>query len=242
MSAPRAGPASQPASGASVAGEGVFIDWAGVQLEALPERALWWPQASTLLLADVHVGKAQSFRRLGVPVPRGTTDETLGRLSLLLERTGAERLVVLGDWGHSARGWSAAQRDAVSVWRERHAALDWHLIVGNHDARVGDVPAAWQLQQHLDAWELGPLTLCHEPAPRAGRSVLAGHLHPCLQLDRGADRARLPCFHFMPGLAVLPAFGAFTGMHAIRRVAGDRVVVVADGEVREVRERRGPGP
>lgn len=207
------------------------IAWGGARLEALAGRALWWPDESLLMVADVHVGKAQSFRRLGVPVPQGTTDETLGRLSALIEERGAQRLVVLGDWVHSARGLSVVQRDAVSAWRQRHAALDWHLIDGNHDARSHDWPADWRVQRHSQAWQVGPLTLCHDPVPRDGAFVLGGHLHPCVHLGRGIDRARLPCFHFMPAVAVLPAFGAFTGMHAIQRVAGDRVLVIADDAV-----------
>jgi metallophosphoesterase superfamily enzyme len=32
---------------------------------------------------------------------------------------------------------------------------------------------------------------------------------------RGGDRLRLPCFHFDAAVGVLPAFGPFTGMHAL---------------------------
>lgn len=212
------------------------LHWGGATLAALPERALWWPAEHTLMVADVHVGKAQSFRRLGVPVPQGTTDDSLSRLSLLLAATQAQRLVVLGDWSHSARGLSAAQRDAVRHWRERHAQLDWHLIEGNHDAGTGPLPADWRLQLHAGRWQIGPLTLCHEPVDLPGQFVIAGHSHPCVHIGSGIDRLRLPCFHFRPHCAVLPAFGAFTGMHAIRRAPGDRVVVVVEGTARELPE------
>ena len=39
------------------------------------------------LVADAHIGKAQSFRRLGVPVPGGTTAATLQRLSRAVAAT-----------------------------------------------------------------------------------------------------------------------------------------------------------
>ena len=55
-------------------------------LHLLPERAAWLPDAGLLLVADVHFGKAASFRRLGVPVPRGTTGANLARLDALLSR------------------------------------------------------------------------------------------------------------------------------------------------------------
>jgi metallophosphoesterase superfamily enzyme len=51
---------------------------------------------------------------------------------------------------------------------------------------------------------------------------------------RARERLRLPCFHFGAGVGVLPAFGAFTGMHAVRRAAGDRVFAIASDSVREV--------
>ena len=62
--------------------------------------------------------------------------------------------------------------------------------------------------------------------------MLAGHLHPCVSIGgRAHDRLRLACFHFGPRVGVLPAFGAFTGMHAIERARGDRVYVVGEGTV-----------
>ena len=60
-------------------------------------------------------------------------------------------------------------------------------------------------------------------------------MHPGLVLSgRGADRLRLPCFHFGPQVGLLPAFGPFTGLHvlpgdpAVQRyaVAEDRVLAV----------------
>ena len=48
---------------------------------------------------------------------------------------------------------------------------------------------------------------------------------------RAHDRLRLACFHFGAEVGVLPAFGSFTGMHAVRRKPGDRVFAVAEGGV-----------
>ena len=77
-----------------------------------------------------------------------------------------------------------------------------------------------------------PLALRHHPQPEAGASVLAGHLHPCVVLGgRAHQRLRLPCFHFGPQVGVLPAFGAFTGMHALRPQPGDRVFVIGGDAV-----------
>lgn len=62
----------------------MLIDAGGVPIELLAERAAWLPASKTLLVADLHLGKAQSFRRSGVPVPAGTTAAMFGRLDRLI--------------------------------------------------------------------------------------------------------------------------------------------------------------
>ena len=56
------------------------VHWAGVELRLLPDPALWWPAEATVFIADLHLGKAASFRALGQPVPGGTTRDNLQRL------------------------------------------------------------------------------------------------------------------------------------------------------------------
>lgn len=205
----------------------------GTLLRLLPQRAAYLPEHGVLLVADAHIGKAVSFRRLGVPVPGGTTTETLQRLSQAVAASGARHVVFLGDLLHSARSRAAATWAAVAQWRAAHAHLQLSLVRGNHDGHAGDPPPAWGVQCVDEPWALGGLALCHHPQPVPGAYVLAGHLHPAVVLGgRAHERLRLPCFHFGPQVGVLPAFGAFTGMHVVARGTGDRVYVVAGDEVR----------
>ena len=212
------------------------VSWGGHRLALLPAKAAWLPERRMLLVADVHLGKALSFRRLGVPVPEGTTADALARLGELLASTGARELVFLGDFLHSAHAQAHALQAPVQAWRLAHAEVAMTLVRGNHDDRAGDPPAALGFTLKDEPWILprpdtdapGPgLALCHHPRAVAGQQVLAGHLHPCVHLaGRGRQRLRLPCFHFSAEVAVLPAFGGFTGMHGITRQAGDQVFVV----------------
>lgn len=211
---------------------------AGRPLQLWPERAAFLPDEGLLLVADAHFGKAQSFRRLGVPVPEGTTAANLRTLSELLGRTGARGIVFLGDLLHARHGRAAATMDAVAQWRAQHAQVAMRLVRGNHDSRAGDPPPAWGFEVVDEPWVVGPYALCHHPTPIAGSYVLAGHLHPAAALGRGIDRLRLPCFHFGAEVGVLPAFGAFTGMHAVTPAPGDRVFVVAQDEVRALPDTR----
>ncbi|MCW7537172.1 ligase-associated DNA damage response endonuclease PdeM [Aquabacterium sp. A7-Y] len=210
-------------------------DFGGASLVLLPEKAVFLPADHTLLIADAHIGKAVSFRRWGVPVPRGTTAETLGLLTALVERTGARRVVFLGDFLHSERSHAPGTLAALAAWRAAHRSLELVLVRGNHDERAGDPPAGLDMQCVDEPWRLGPLALCHHPQAVPGAWSLAGHLHPCIALSgRALDRLRLPCFWFSGATGVLPAFGSFTGMQHIRPQPGDRLFVSTGDRVFEV--------
>lgn len=213
----------------------------GARLQLLPQRAVFVPEAATLLVADAHLGKAQTFRRLGVPVPSGTTAEGLQRLGALVAATGAKRIAFLGDLLHAAAGRSAALHQAVAEWRAQHAGLELLLVRGNHDRHAGDPPVGWQVQCVDEPWRLPglpALALAHHPQALPGAYVLAGHVHPAVVLaGRARQRLRLPCFRFGAQQGLLPAFGGFTGQHVLRPVAGEQVYVIAEGQVRAL-----PGP
>lgn len=213
----------------------VTIEVAGQALSLLPQKAALLPASHTLLIADAHIGKATSFRSLGVPVPRGTTSETLAALTGLIERHHVRRVVFLGDFLHSARSHAAETLAAVSRWREQHGDVLLVLVRGNHDDRAGDPPAALAFEVVDEPLREGGLALCHHPTPRDDGFVIAGHQHPCVSVHgRARERLRLPCFHLGARVLVLPAFGSFTGMHPVRRQGGDRVFAVAGDAVREL--------
>ncbi|MCU7375425.1 ligase-associated DNA damage response endonuclease PdeM [Paucibacter sp. O1-1] len=206
------------------------LDLAGERVDLLPERALWWPRERTLVVADVHLGKAASFRALGLPVPSGTTRENLQRLSALVQGLQADRLLVLGDLLHAAAAQQPQVMAPLQRWREAHAALDCLLVRGNHDSHAGDPPAALRFTVVDEPYRLGPFAACHHPQRVAGSLVLAGHLHPAVLLrGRVHERQRLPCFVCNEGLLILPAFGAFTG--STTRHPGGHCYAIGAGRV-----------
>jgi uncharacterized protein len=215
------------------------IDLVGQRLRLHPSGAAWLPDHRLLLIADAHFGKAVSFRRLGVPVPSGTTTETLNELSALVAQTDAQQIVFLGDFLHSARAHAPTTLGALARWREAHADLVLTLVRGNHDARAGDPPGHLRIDVVDEPLRLGPLALCHHPRPVAHAYVLAGHWHPCVSVGgRANEYLRLPCFWMgdanVFAVGVLPAFGSFTGMHPISRRQGDQVFAIAGDSVRQV--------
>lgn len=206
----------------------VTLEWGGEMLTLLPERAVWWAAEKTVFIADPHFGKAAAFRFAGIPVPETSHDDDLERLSQILTMTGAERLVILGDFLHAKTGRNEGLFAALRAWRERHAAVEMVLVEGNHDRHAGGLPENLRITCVKGPWVLGAFHCRHEPQEDAGVPVLAGHIHPAFRLsDRMGFSLRAPCFHFSPRVAILPAFGSFTGMHGIRPAADDRVFLVS---------------
>jgi DNA ligase-associated metallophosphoesterase len=217
------------------------ISLAGAEALLHPSGALLLPAHGTLLVADAHFGKAVSYRKLGVPVPEATTSATLHGLTKAIAETGARNVVFLGDFLHSARSHGRETLQALAEWRDLHAHIGLTLVRGNHDERAGDPPSTLGIEVVDEPLRQGAFALCHHPRPVQGAYVLAGHWHPCVSVrGRGHDHLRLPCFWFgddtgqapAHAVGVLPAFGSFTGMHAIERREGDRTFAIADNVVR----------
>lgn len=200
----------------------------GERILLLPEKALYWPREKTLMVADIHFGKAASFRALGVPVPHGTTGENLALLDHLLATYDTQRIIFLGDFLHARAAQAPATLQAMLRWRERHAALELLLVRGNHDWHAGDPSALLRIAMADEPYRCGPFALCHHPETAADGYVIAGHVHPVYHLRTAREALRLPCFIIGTTRAILPSFGAFTGGHALIPHATDRVYVVAD--------------
>lgn len=203
----------------------------GERVRLHPERALHWPSGDALFVADVHLGKAASFRAGGVPLPRGSTQADLTRLSSLLERTGAGRLVVLGDFLHARAGRVAALDASFKAWRATQSAVDMVLVRGNHDDRAGDPPPDWGIDIVDEPHLLAPFIACHMPMTPPTGYALCGHLHPGVHLRGTADAERLPCFVLGARRAILPAFGSFTGLATVSAAAGERLIAVAGSQL-----------
>ena len=222
---------------------------AGEEVVLLGQRALFWPRRATLVVADLHWGKAESFRATGLPLPAAVAEGVLAadleRLDRALAATAARRLLVLGDLIHARDGVTPALSARVAAWRrtlDPRGVESLELVPGNHDRHLARLPAEWRVDVLPPAVDEGPFRFTHAP-PAEGNGaeaaapapyVLAGHVHPVARLRGGGDSLRLPCFHLGPRVGVLPAFSDFTGGQRLGRGGGDRVFVVVEGRVVEV--------
>jgi DNA ligase-associated metallophosphoesterase len=205
----------------------------------LPGRAALLPASGTLLVADLHLGKAATFRRAGIPVPEGSSRRDLARLGDLVARHAVRRVLILGDLFHARSGWGERVQEEFAATRARFASTAVVLVLGNHDRPLGALPPALGIDAVLPALAEPPFHFVHEPATAsaAGRDLLTigGHLHPTVALrspsgDRLADR----CFVAAASTLVLPAFGSFTGGHRIAPADGMRIWIARDDGVAEV--------
>jgi uncharacterized protein len=187
---------------------------AGV-LKLLPERAAFAPDAKTLFVADLHLGKAATFRSFGAPAPTGVSEETLRRLADLIDTTHPEHVAVLGDFTHARAAMTRGLLESLCAWRARWDSVAFTIVLGNHDRGAEQVYLDCGFSCAQAPAMISGIECRHHPieASRdAGPLILAGHVHPVVRLNGpGRDSLRTPCFVVGERQIVLPAFGEFTG-------------------------------
>lgn len=183
----------------------VLLHFAGHAFEPLRSGGLYWHAERTLLVADLHLEKFSSFARHGALLPPYDTAKTLKRLEADVVRTGAERIIALGDSFHRDAGVASL----LDADRLRLMALlgrtHWTWVSGNHDPSPHALGGVC-----VDQLAHRGLLLTHEP--RRGRpGLIGGHLHPAADLQVDGRSVRRPCFVHDGAVLVLPAYGSSTG-------------------------------
>jgi DNA ligase-associated metallophosphoesterase len=180
---------------------------AGVALLADPAGALYWPETSALVVADLHLEKGSSLAARGVLLPPYDTAATLARLEQVIARYAPRLVIALGDSFHDGGGASRlAAPDRVALHALQHGR-DWVWIAGNHDPDptdgVGGCCAAMLA--------LGALTFRHAPLAQGHEGEIAGHLHPLARVSVRGRAISRRCFISDGRRLVMPAFGAYAG-------------------------------
>lgn len=205
----------------------------GQNLHLHPCKAIFWEEKSALLIADLHLGKAEHFRKEGIPVPRNAGDVNWDKLINLLLEFQPKRVLLLGDLFHST--YNSKWEEWID-FMQQFEEVQFELILGNHDILSAKNYEKSGMIIHETLAE-SPFYLTHEPEDEIPVNLynLCGHIHPCVYLSgSGKQRMRLPCFYFGERQGILPAFGDFTGMYGISAKRGDQVFVIAEDSVLEV--------
>jgi DNA ligase-associated metallophosphoesterase len=196
-------------------------------------KCIFDPKKGILLIADLHLGKLQHFRKAGIALPSHAANYNYVRLQSLIDDYMPGSIIFLGDLFHSRynNAWLRF-RDFLEFNRN----TEFHLIKGNHDIMEPSVYSEVSMNIHLSALVLDNLIFTHEPLddlPEKHYNI-CGHIHPAIRLEgKGRQRIKLPCFYFRKNQCILPAFGVFTGTHIIQPSTSDHVFAIADSSIME---------
>lgn len=181
----------------TIAGETVSLRGSG---------SLWHAQTRTLVVSDLHLGKAErNARRGGGFWPPYENEETLTRLEEEISELSPRTIVTLGDSFDDDRCVDALDETTRARISGLVENCRWIWVSGNHD------PAPVGLGgQSTGTVALGTLTLRHIAKPDASAEV-SGHYHPKAGLRVRGRRIARKCFLADENRLILPAFGAFTG-------------------------------
>jgi uncharacterized protein len=214
----------------------IDIEFGGEALTLLAQKAVVWPRERTLFVADVHLGKAASFRAAGLAVPSGHSRDDVAKLSALIAAHDVAHLVALGDLVHNAASYTAALDETMRAFAATHPALKKTLVIGNHDSKAGVPPISWGFYCTEDTLRLLPFDCRHDPFNGAnGDKVvgfsLSGHLHPAAWLRTAREAVNLPCFWQRKSQLVLPSFGSLTGRYTVEPAADEVTFVVTAQQI-----------
>ena len=204
------------------------------RVELLPERALFWPAHSLLVVADCHLGKAETFQQHGLWLPSQSGQQDIARLSALALRLEAKHVLFLGDLIHSLSGVTKAVVAEFAQWLQEFSGAV-QIVLGNHDSGLARRwPAEWERVDRCAQVTIGQFRFQHQPVDQLVETdsfYWAGHVHPMIQLAQGPDRVRFPGFVINEFQGLLPAFSSVSGGYDVplrpdeRRFAigGDRI-------------------
>lgn len=197
----------------------------------LPHKALYWQKQHTLIIADLHFGKAAHFRKSGVPLPLCTGYKDLDMVQNLIQQFTVQRIIFLGDLLHSDYNISY---QVFKNWLLQNQSVQFDLVKGNHDI-IDD--SFWQqatVSIHQEALTIEHFVFAHHPVDtfEANYYYFAGHVHPAIILKGKAKQSlKLPCYYFYQQQCILPAFGSFTGHYIISPTKNETIFIIADETV-----------
>lgn len=183
------------------------------------DKAMYWQEEDCLLLADIHAGKAEHFRKHGIPISTDSLLQDLNRIESLLDFFETRKMVVLGDLFHSLPN---AENAFVAHWISEQN-IDFLLVAGNHD-RYSSTDHSLKSTERLSVRKL---ILSHEAEEgKEGEFRISGHLHPSFRLKGKARQSlHFPCFYMSNKSLILPAFGRLTGSHCLSKGAKDHITL-----------------
>ncbi|SEF50886.1 ligase-associated DNA damage response endonuclease PdeM [Bosea lathyri] len=169
--------------------------------------ALWLPDESTLVVADLHLEKGSAYAARGVFLPPYDSTATLAALAAAVLRHAPARVIALGDSFHDRQAHTRISLESVSALRQLQTGRDWLWVTGNHDPQISTEMGG----ETTAMISIAGIALRHEPDEQETGFEIAGHLHPAAKVRMRGRALRRRCFALSPRRCVMPAMGAYAG-------------------------------
>ena len=160
-----------------------------------PAAVATLPDGQALVVADYHAGLEVGLRYDGVELRSQAGDRREAVLALL-ERTAADRLVLLGDFGHAIGDPGGEEREELEALLDA-LPVPVTVVKGNHDGDLDDLLAD---RDGVDVTpghgrRFGGVGFVHghtwpSPDVLAADVVCMGHEHPMVRLEDEVGGAR----------------------------------------------------
>jgi uncharacterized protein len=197
----------------------------------LPEKAIYWEAEKTIIIADLHLGKAGHFRKEGLAIPMESIEKDYLILKKLITNFKPSRILILGDLFHSNYN---LEWEKFGKFIKENASIKFELIIGNHDI----LPA--EMYQKIGIVNLGisfifeKLIFTHHPLTEipAGSLNFSGHIHPGIQIEgKGRQKITMPCFFKKKNNFILPAFGSLTGLKILQKDSKTEIFGISGSKI-----------
>ncbi|MEM6884274.1 MAG: ligase-associated DNA damage response endonuclease PdeM [Verrucomicrobiota bacterium] len=184
--------------------------FADQQFFALPSGGLWLPESKTLVVADLHLGKGQSFARQGNLLPPYDDRATLLQLTSDIGQYQPERVWLLGDSFHRSDSPETVEEDVWEQIQQLASGREWVWLTGNHDAKSFEASSKSFPGKVRPELEESRIRYTHEPLPHESPNVF-GHYHPKVRVQLRGRRLSGKCFLLSAQRLLCPAYGAYAG-------------------------------
>ena len=185
------------------------ITWATHKLILTNKKAIYWQGQRTLILSDLHLGKAAHFRRNGIPIPAQIHQKDLDLLEILLHYYDVQKVIVVGDLIHANANGEVLD---FNNFLQKFQAIEFILIKGNHDRIADRKILDLGFKSVCNTLNVEGITFVHEPE-NCAEFQISGHIHPGVTVKLPTNKHfRLPSFVVSEQMIILPAFSQFTGL------------------------------
>lgn len=176
------------------------------------QRVMYWKAQESLILSDLHIGKAAHFQKSGIPIPSSILEQDLDRLAQLIHHFNAKKMIIVGDLFHAEYN---KDLEDFKQWLSNFGALKLVLIKGNHDRLKQANYDDFNIEVYHPSLEIEGLQFVHDNIELSNDYfTISGHTHPGVLLKgKGRQRIKLPCFQVTKNQLILPAFSLFTGLN-----------------------------